>query len=67
MLRTSEKPELGLLPGSIFGPLVRVHQEARSNSCFLLNTSTELIKRHHLHTELIFLVPCIQEGDRLEA
>lgn len=35
------KKRLEFLPGFIFGPLVRVHQEPRSNNCFLLNTSTE--------------------------
>lgn len=59
--RLQEKPELGFLWGSMFGPLVRVHQEERSRSFFLLSSSTEHTKvplthgadfSHSLHPRL---------------
>lgn len=50
--RFQKKPEFGFLQGSTFGPLVRVHQEARSKSYLLLSSPAG-------HTK----VPCTHGAD----
>lgn len=61
------KARIRVSPSIYIWSLVRMHQEARSNSHFLLNHLYRAHKRCHLHVELIFLVPFIQGGDRLGA
>lgn len=64
--RLQEKPELGFLWGSISGFLVRVHQEARSKSCFLLSIPAEHSKMPFTHGA-DFSHSLLSRGDRLGA